>query len=135
MKLDRDAMGMSLVVERIMKVPIKDCFCSNDTAYCIVPAALVGKAVGKGGITIKKVQEKIGKKVRVVPYSEHLQEFIKNFISPLTVQEIVLEDGVVYLRDPYRKTKSLLIGREGRNLTLLNRAVKRFFPVNEVKVE
>ena len=135
MKLDQGALGLSVVVERIMKVPLKDCFSGEDTVFCIVPATMVGKAVGKKGITIKQVQAKIGKKVRVVAYSEHLEEFIKNFISPLNIEEVELRDGVAVVKDSSRKTKSLLIGREGKNLALLNRAVKRFFPVKEVTVE
>jgi len=73
--------------------------------------------------------------VRVIEFREHLADFIKNIIYPLTVQEIVEESGSgsVIIRDSNKKTKSLLIGRDGKNLAVINRMVKRFFNT-EVKV-
>ncbi len=55
-------------------------------------------------------------------------------LEQAALREIKEEAGDVIIRDDNKKTKSLLIGREGRNLKLLNRAVRRFFSVNEVKV-
>lgn len=135
MKLDQSTLDLSLVLERLFKVPLKDCFATDDAIYCIVAPHLVGKAVGKGGVNIKQAQEKTGKRVRVIGFQESVEEFIRQFIQPLTVEEIIVDEERVVIKDSQRKTKSLLIGRDGRNLQVINRAVKRFFPVNEVVVE
>ena len=136
LKLDSDALGLSSIVDRISRVQVKDCFKDEDgeTIYFVVGAGEIGKAIGKNGENIRKIQQELGKRVRLVEFAEEIASFIKNFIYPAQVREIVQMGSLVEVRDDNRKTKSLLIGRDGRNLRLLNRAVKRFFNVDEVKV-
>jgi transcription termination/antitermination protein NusA len=135
LKLDADILGLGNVMERITRARVKDCFKDEDTVYFIVGAGELGKAVGKGGSNIKKVQQELGKKIKVIEYRNSLAGFVKNVIFPLKVEEIVEEEGKVKIKERNKKTKSLLIGREGKNLKLINRAVKRFFNINEVIVE
>lgn len=136
LKLDQDTLGLSSLMERITRVRVKDCFRDENsgTIYFVVETGQLGRAIGKGGSNIKKVQQEIGKRIRVVEYRERVVEFVKSFIYPAQVEEVVENEEMIIIKDPSKKTKSLLIGREGRNLMLINRAVKRFFN-KEVKVE
>ena len=70
---------------------------------------------------------------KVIEYNEDVERFVRNVIAPLNVERVILQESVLILQDSNKKTKSLLIGRESKNLTLINRAVRRFFNV-EVKV-
>ena len=134
LKLDADSLGLSLVMERITKARVKDSFQDDDTIYFIVGFGELGKAVGKGGSNIKKVQEALGKKIKVIEFKNDVKGFVKNAIYPLKVEEIKQEDNCIIIKETSKKTKSLLIGREGKNLKLINRAVKLFFSIEEVKV-
>ena len=133
-KLDQDLLGLSTIMERLSKARVKDCFKFEETIYFVVATGEMGKAVGKGGVTIKRISQELGKKIRVIEYRDNVISFVKNVIYPLKVEEIVEEEGVILLKDSSKKIKSLLIGRDAKNLNLLNRAVKRFFNVKEVKV-
>lgn len=113
---------------------VKDCFRDGETIYCIVPSEDVGKAIGKQGSTIKRVQQELGKQIKIIEFNENPAQFVRNIIAPLQVAEITEENGVLILKDSDRKTKSLLIGRESRNLQVIIRAVKRFFNL-DVKVQ
>ena len=128
-------MGLCLLMERITKAKVKDCFKDEEgTVYFVVGKGEFGKVVGKAGSSIKKVQQELGRKVKVIEYSDSVTEFIRNIIHPLTAAEIVEDgSGLISIKEPYKKAKSLLIGRGGKNIKLLNRAVKRFFNY-EVKV-
>jgi len=121
-------------MERLSRARVKDCFKFDETIYFVVATGDMGKAVGKGGATIKRIQQELGKKIRVIEFQEDLTNFVRKVIYPLAVEEIVEEDGVVLIKDKNKKTKSLLIGRDGKNLNLVNRAIKRFFDIKEVKV-
>ena len=101
----------------------------------IVSPCELGKAIGKGGSTVRKVEEQLGKRLRIVEYRDDVIEFVRNLVYPLQVQSITIEEKAVLLQDSNKKTKGLLIGREGKGLHILNRAVKRFFPELEVKVQ
>jgi len=123
-------------MEKITRARVKDCFKGedNETVYFIIEMGQLGKALGKGAVNIKKIQDQINKKIRLIEYHPEVIAFVKNVIYPLKVEEIVQEDGDILIKDNNKKTKSLLIGRDGKNLRLTNRAVKRFFSVNDVKV-
>ena len=127
-------LGLSTIMERLSRARVKDCFKFDETIYFVVATGDMGKAVGKGGATIKRIQQELGKKIRVIEFQEDLTNFVRKVIYPLAVEEIVEEDGVVLIKDKNKKTKSLLIGRDGKNLNLVNRAIKRFFDIKEVKV-
>jgi N utilization substance protein A len=135
-KLDQDALALSSMLERIAGVQVKDSFMDEEgeTIYFIVASGELGKAIGKGGMNIKRLSEELGKRIRITEYRDNVMEFIRGFIYPATVAEVVQEGNDILIKDESRKTKSLLIGRGGKNIKLLNRAVKRFFSINEVKV-
>ena len=127
-------MELSSLMERITKAKVKDCFTDEEgTIFFVVAPGDIGKAIGKGASNIKRLQQELQRKIRVIEYSDDLAEFIKNIIYPLRVQSITEEQDVIVIKEANKKAKSLLIGRQGRNLKLINRAVKRFFN-REVKV-
>jgi len=133
LKLDQDSLGLSSLIERMTNSKVKDCFGDDENFYIIVPRGEMGRILGKNGSTIKKVQAKLAKKVKVIEYKDNVIDFVRAVIYPVRVEEIIEEDGIIYIKDSQKKTKSLLIGREGRNLKLISRAVQRFFNV-ELKV-
>ena len=137
LKLDLETTGYSLIVERMTGARVKDCFRddTDETIYFVVSFGDLGKALGKGGSNIKRIQERLGKRIKIIEYRNTVVGFVKNVIYPLKVESIEQKDGVIIIRDNNKKTKSLLIGRQGKNLKLLNRAVKRFFNITEVKID
>lgn len=132
-KLDQETEGWSSLMERISGARVKDCFQDEDTVYFIVAPGEIGKAIGKGGVNIKRVQQELNKKIKVVEFRELVQDFLRNLMYPTAVEEIAEEEEVLVLKDRSAKTKGLLIGRNGKNLKFLNRAVQRFFN-KEVRV-
>ncbi|MBS3124320.1 NusA-like transcription termination signal-binding factor [Candidatus Woesearchaeota archaeon] len=136
LKLDPEAVGISVLVERLSGVPVRDCFqADEELIYVIIEPGSIGRAIGKGGMNIRRMQQELHKKIKFVEYRENPLEFVQNIISPINAGEIVEEENFIVIKEKNRMTKSLLIGREGKNLILINRAVKRFFPGKEVKVE
>ena len=131
--LDPELFGLYSIIEEKTQALVKDIFREDDIIYVIVAPGEMGKILGKGGQTIQNLQQHLGKKVKAIEYNESVLQFIKNIIFPLQVEEVVQEENLILIKDSQKKTKSLLIGRNGRNLKLINRAVKRFFNL-EVKV-
>ena len=133
-KLDSEISGLTGVFETETHVHCKDCFRDEETVFYVVGTGELGRAIGKGGVHVKKLQETLSKKIKIIEYNDVVEEFVRNIIAPLRVERVQLEDGAVVIMDSSRKTKSLLIGRESKNLELLQRAVRRFFSV-DVRVE
>jgi len=130
---DRDNIAIMDLVSKISHVNVKDCFKEEDVYYCIVNQGNIGKAIGKGGINIKKINQIANKKIRFIEFNNDPTKFVRNFIYPIKVEEVVQTEQGLEIRDSNKKTKGLLIGRDEKHLKLLNRAIQRFFDV-EVKI-
>lgn len=133
-KLDREAFAYSSIAEKIIRVRIKDSFKEGETLYFVIYPGSLGKALGKGATNIKRLQEKFNSRIRFVEFSDNCARFIKNLIYPLKVEEISESEEEIILKDSNKKTKSLLIGRDAKNLKLLNNVVDRYFN-KTIKVE
>ncbi len=122
------------MMEKLTGAKVKDCFKDDQgTIYFVVAQGQLGKAIGKKGVIIKKIQENLKKKIKVIEFRKDPKQFFMNIIYPLKVEGIKQEENYLIVEEPNKKTKSLLIGRNGRNLNLMNRAIKRFFDV-EIKI-
>ena len=73
-KLDQETVGLSLVMENVSGARVKDCFQDDDTIYFIVAQGEIGKAIGKSGMNIKRVQDELHKKIKVVEFRERMED-------------------------------------------------------------
>ena len=135
-KYTMELLQVMQVFERTVHTPLKDSVILDDTFFFIVPEGMVGKAVGKGGINVKKLSQKLNRKVKIVEYSQDLKKFITNILHPLKVDDITEQEGVVTLHSASRETKGLIIGRSAKNLNTLKRLVARYFQdIVDIKVK
>ncbi len=133
LKLDQEVLGLCSIVERVTHARVVDGFKENEMYYFVIGRGEIGKAIGERGVHVQRFASEFGKRVRMIEYNEDVAQFVKNVIYPLQVERIEVKDKEVILSDSNKKTKSLLIGRDSKNLDVINRAVKRFFAV-DVKV-
>ena len=133
-KYDQEILGFITILSRLTSANIKDCFKEDNVFYCIVAQGDIGKAIGKQGSVIKTIKERVGGPVKIIEYNKDVTQFIKNVVFPLKVSAIEQQDDVFVITPLDNKSRSLLIGREGKHIKMTNKIVKRFFPVGEVKV-
>lgn len=130
---DQELLGIMNLLNNLSRARIKDCFLEEDTYYVVVEKGDIGLMIGKGGMNIKKIKEALRKSVKVIEYNDDPIRFVQSLIHPVRVEEISLEDKVVSIKGGDRKINGLLFGRDGKNIKLINKTVKRFFDV-EVKI-
>lgn len=114
---------------------IKDCFEIEEVLYFVVQPGNIGKAVGKRGDTVRNLQDKLKKRIRVIEYTPSLVEFVKKVVYPIKVDDVQEENGVVVLKSNERSIRALLIGRNAKNLNRVKDVAKRYFPVIDIRVE
>ena len=135
-KYDVNLLGLMSTFEKITRAKLADCFIDdNELLTFIVEKNNLRRAVGKSGSTVKKLERLMKRKIKVVENSSEMLKFIQNYIYPLKVDDIRQEDNIVVMTSQDTKTKGLLIGRQAKNLRNLERVVKRYFEVEEIKVE
>ena len=119
--------------ESLTGAKVKDCIV-NDTVLFIIHENEMGKAIGKHGSNIKRVENSLKKKIKLTEFNNDVSQFVQNLIYPLKPKEIKEENGTVTIYGNDVKTKGLLIGRDRHHINLVNNIVKRYFKIEQVKV-
>ena len=132
-KYDIDLMKIMQLFESLTHAKLKDCISGEQLTF-IVEENEIGKAIGKGGSNVRRLEELLKRKIKIVEFNPGITQFIRNFIMPLHVQDINEENSLITITGPDTKTKGLLIGRERKNIDNLKAVVKRYFEVEDIKV-
>lgn len=119
--------------ESVTGAKIKDCI-ANEKITFVVAENDMGKAIGKNGANIRKMEKMTGKRIRLVEFSSGVVQFVKNMLYPMNGIGARLEGNIVIIDGKNAAIKATLIGRERRNINHINEIVKRYFDVEEVKV-
>jgi|TARA_Y100000310_G_C20702699_1_gene831468 N utilization substance protein A len=132
-KFDSELIKLITLFESMTGAKVKDCI-ANDRLIFIVQENEMGKAIGKNGANIRRIENSLKKKIKLVEFSNDVLQFVKNMIYPTEALDIKNEDGVITIQGKDTSTRAILIGRERQNLNHLSSIVKRFFDIKEIKV-
>ncbi|MEM3405872.1 MAG: NusA-like transcription termination signal-binding factor [Candidatus Pacearchaeota archaeon] len=118
------------IFEKITNVRSKDCFFYNNIVFFVIKQKDLFKAIGKNSKNLKEISKVIGKKIKVIPYTSKLKDapkFIKQLISPIEINNIIIENGIIKIEAGSRQNKAILIGREKKRLEEMKEIIKNFF--------
>jgi N utilization substance protein A len=139
-KLTSDELRLMSLFQSITSVTARDCVVDDkmDRVIFIVNKGQMGLAIGKGGATIRQLQNVVAKKVELVEYSDDASDFVRNILNPQMVNEVKITqrtDGskqAVVLVDA--KRKGVVVGKEGRNAEKARLLAKRYFQISNVLI-
>jgi N utilization substance protein A len=126
--------------QSITSVTARDCVVDDkmDRVIFIVNKGQMGLAIGKGGMTIRQLQNVVAKKVELVEYSDDASDFVRNILNPQMINDVKITqrtDGskqAVVLVDA--KRKGVVVGKEGRNAEKARLLAKRYFQISNVLI-
>jgi N utilization substance protein A len=139
-KLTPDELRLISLFQTISSASARDCIVDEkmERVIFVVNKGQMGLAIGKGGATIKQLQNVVTKKVELVEYSDDASEFIRNILNSEMVDDIKINErsdgskqAVVFV-DP--KRKGIVVGREGRNAEKARLLAKRYFQISNVLI-
>ncbi len=139
-KLTSDELRLMSLFQSITSVTARDCVVDDkmDRVIFIVNKGQMGLAIGKGGATIRQLQNVVARKVELVEYSDDASDFVRNILNPQMVNDVkitVRTDGskqAVVLVDA--KRKGVVVGKEGRNAEKARLLAKRYFQISNVLI-
>ena len=139
-KLTSDELRLISLFQSITGAIARDCVVDDkmERVIFIVNKGQMGLAIGKGGATIRQLQNVVGKKVEVVEYSDDASEFIRHILNTDMINEIRINDRIdgtrqaIVIVDP--KKKGVVVGREGRNAEKARLLAKRYFQISNVLI-
>jgi NusA-like KH domain protein len=118
------------LLDRTSHVKTRRCFVHNNTIFFAVSHIDLSKAIGPGAVNVRKIQEQLGKRVRIIAEPKDdsdVKRFIEDIVSPVRIKSIEAKDGVMTLTSGNTQNKAILIGRNKRRYEELKRIVKEFF--------
>jgi transcription termination/antitermination protein NusA len=139
-KLTSDELRLISLFQSITSASARDCVVDEkmDRVIFIVNKGQMGLAIGKGGATIRQLQNVVGKKVELVEYSDDPSEFIRNILNTDMINEIRINDKIDGTRQAIvivdAKKKGVVVGREGRNAEKARLLAKRYFQISNVLI-
>lgn len=119
--------------ESMTGAKVKDCI-ANEKFTFIIEENDMGKAIGKNGANIKRLEHMLKKRIKLVEFSKDIVKFVKNMLHPSEVLDINFEDGIVTIHGKSTSDKAMIIGRERQNINHITYIVKRYFDIKEMKV-
>jgi len=132
---DINLMRFMSLFETLTGARVKDCIDANNQLIFVVHEGQMGKAAGKRGANVKRIELAIKRKIKIVEYAPEVVAFVKNLVTPLRVKEAVEDEGVITLTAEDSQTRGMLIGRNATNLRSFEAVTKRYFPIKEIKVK
>ncbi len=87
------------------------------------------RAVGKNGVNVKKLKEKLSKTIEIIAYSDELNKFVGYLLYPAKITQILEQkrndNKRVLLVTVKQEDKGLAIGKNGRNIEKANALLQR----------
>lgn len=127
--IDMQLMRYLNLFERVTRIQTRYCFKYNETIFFCVPRKLVSKAVGENGRNVKKLNEILNKKIKVIAWPEDdtkIKEFIQSIIGPVIFKNLEVTDDEVKI-SASMQSKAALIGRNKRRLLEMQQIIRDYF--------
>lgn len=120
MLLDTRDIQLMNVFESLTKARVIDCFELEDSINFLVHDGDLGKAIGKGGVTIANARKKLNKRISVFEDSENPADFIIKACHPVKAHPTI--DGKSVRIDVPRSHRENISGKQIR---IIKELIKR----------
>jgi N utilization substance protein A len=121
--------------ETVSQASVKDCIIMDDRIYFLIEEGGL-KKIRENGQILKNLERMLNKKILIFEYSKDVSLFLKNSIRGIREikirnekEEKVVEIGVD------NSVKSLVIGKDGKNIKALRQILKRNYNIDNLVVK
>jgi N utilization substance protein A len=125
-KLNSEDIGYINLFETTTNAGVKDCIvdASKGKITFVVNEGQAGIAIGKNGMNIKKLEEKIKKRIEILEYSADPIKFISNIFRPIKINNAYVSE-----RSDGKKTMHIAVSKDRFGMVKAKiRAAKELMP-------
>ncbi len=136
--LDDDARQYLAAFEDVTGVDGRDCLVTEggDQLLIVVASDGMGEAIGPGGRTVKRFEERADARVRLVEGADDPEEFVANALAPAAVYNVTISennDTVAYV-EVAEDDRGVAIGTNGRTIDAARTLADRHFGIDDVQL-
>ena len=136
--IDMQLMRYINLFARTTGVSTTKCFVYNNQIFFAVPRAKMSVAIGKDAVNVRRLNEILRKRIRVVVMpsvddDEGIGKFVEAVVAPIEFNGIEFNgDGVVV--NAGRQSKAALIGRGRQREKELGEVLKNYFHISKLRI-
>jgi N utilization substance protein A len=136
--IDMQFMRYINLFERVSRVSTTKVFSYNNQIIYAVPKNKVSLAIGKNAINVKKLNDILRKKIKIVEMpalddNKGIGKFIEAVVAPIEFNKVEVNDNSVVITAG-RQSKASLIGRNRIREKELGDVLKNFFHIGKLKI-
>ena len=136
--IDMQLMRYINLFERTTKVQTMKVFVYNNQIIFAVPRAKVSVAIGRGAVNVRRLNEILRKKIKVVAMpavdsDEGIGKFVEDVVAPIEFNKIEVRDDSVVITAG-RQSKAALIGRNRQREKELGDVLRNFFRISKFRI-
>ena len=137
-ELSDEARRLVALFEDEAAVTVRDCVVDedHDQVVYLVKRGQMADAIGPGGQTVERVEERLGREVKLVEAAETAEDFVAHALAPAAVYNVTVsenDDTVAYV-EVAQEDRGAAIGREGRNIDAARQLAKRHFEIDGIEL-
>ena len=137
-ELSDDARRLVALFEDEADVVVRDCLPVDDAdlVVFVIKAGQMSDAIGPGGRTVKRIERKLGRTVKLVEGADRADAFVANAFAPAAVYNVTIsenDDTIAYV-EVAEEDRGVAIGTGGTNIDVVRRLAKRHFDLDGVEL-
>jgi NusA-like KH domain protein len=131
--IDMKSMRYINLLDKVSRVRTRRCFVHNNTIFFAVNSKFVSKAIGPSASNIKKIQEQIGKRIKIIKEANGLidcKRFVEDIVSPVKIKSLEIKQNVIVITAGSNQNKAALIGRDKRRYDELRKILQDVYQLD-----
>ena len=137
-RLSDEARQLAALFESETEATVRDCVIDDDhgRVLLLIKPGEMAQAIGPAGEHVSRVEDRVGKPIKLVEDAETPEVFVANALAPAAVYNVTIsenDDRVAYV-EVDDADRGAAIGDGGENIDAARLLAKRHFGVDDVEL-
>lgn len=137
-RLSDEALRVARTFESETDATVKDCIVDDefDRFIILVKRGEMGRAIGSGGERIRRVQETLGKPIKLVENADDPRDFVANALAPAAVYNVTISenDETYAYAEVADEDRGAAIGADGKNIAAARQLARRHHDIETIEL-
>ena len=137
-RLSDEARQLAALFESETEATVRDCVIDDDhgRVLLLIKPGEMAQAIGPAGEHVSRVEDRVGKPIKLVEDAETAEVFVANALAPAAVYNVTIsenDDRVAYV-EVDDADRGAAIGDGGKNIDAARLLASRHFGVDDVEL-
>jgi N utilization substance protein A len=137
-RLSDEARQLAALFESETEATVRDCVIDDDhdRVLLLIKPGEMAQAIGPAGEHVSRVEDRVGKPIKLVEDAETAEVFVANALAPAAVYNVTIsenDDRVAYV-EVDDADRGAAIGDGGENIDAARLLAERHFDVDDVEL-